>query len=55
MGMQQHSDNNQQVAEIIKFCSHLEEMIGHAINPEVAAHIWIRKFAKAWRNEHPFQ
>jgi hypothetical protein len=48
------SDNNQQVAEILEFCHHLEDVIGHAINPDIAAHIWIRKFAKSWRNDHPF-
>ena len=54
MSSSNRSDNNQQIAEILKFCHHLEDVIGHEINPDIAANIWIRRFAQSWRNQHPF-
>jgi hypothetical protein len=46
-------DNEKQVWEIAKYQQYLAEMVGKEIDKDVAARIWIRKYAKAWRLRHP--
>jgi hypothetical protein len=46
-------DNEKQVWEIAKYQQYLAEMIGKEIDKDVAARIWIRKYAKVWRLRHP--
>jgi hypothetical protein len=45
-------DNPQQIQEIIDYCRHLSRLAGRMINPEIAARIWIRKYARVWRLKH---
>jgi hypothetical protein len=54
MSAQYPSDNGDQVQEILKFCQHLEDVIGQEINENIAAEIWIKHYAESWRNRHPF-
>lgn len=46
-------DNEKQVWEIVKYRQYLAELIGKEIDKDVAARIWIRKYAKIWRLRHP--
>jgi hypothetical protein len=46
-------DNEKQVSEITKYQRYLAELIGKEIDSDIAARIWIRKFAKLWRLRHP--
>ncbi|MGL1901063.1 MAG: hypothetical protein OCC49_02920 [Fibrobacterales bacterium] len=47
------SDNDDQIQEILKFCHHLEDVVGLEINQNIAAEIWIKHYAESWRNRHP--
>jgi hypothetical protein len=46
-------DNEKQVWEIAKYQQYLAELIGREIDKDIAARIWIRKYAKIWRLRHP--
>ena len=46
-------DNQKQVLEIIKYKQRLSKIIGKEIPNNIAALIWIRKYAKIWRLQHP--
>ena len=46
-------DNEKQVCEITKYQQHLAELIGREIDKDIAAGIWIRKYAEIWRLRHP--
>jgi hypothetical protein len=46
-------DNEKQVSEITRYQRYLAELIGKEIDSDIAARIWIRKFAKLWRLKHP--
>ncbi|MCP4220230.1 MAG: hypothetical protein GY765_36700 [bacterium] len=46
-------DNIKQVREIKGYCLYLSLLTGRKIPIEVAAAIWIRKYADVWRLKHP--
>jgi hypothetical protein len=46
-------DNIKQIEEILKYYKYLVKIIGKDIDINLAARIWIRKFAKIWRLQHP--
>jgi hypothetical protein len=46
-------DNEKQVWEIARYQQYLTELIGKEIDKDIAAGIWIRKYAKVWRLRHP--
>jgi hypothetical protein len=46
-------DNREQVEEIRKYQSRLSGLTGKDIPAEMAAWLWIRKYAKVWRLRHP--
>jgi hypothetical protein len=46
-------DNDIQIREILKYDEHLRDCTGRDIPVEVAAAIWIRKYARLWRTSHP--
>lgn len=45
-------DNFLQIDEIKKYQRHLQEVTGEEVDEEVAALIWIRKYAHDWRLRH---
>ncbi len=47
-------DNQEQIKEIINYRDHLSQIIHRELNLDIVAAIWIRKFAKQWRNGHNF-
>jgi hypothetical protein len=46
-------DNEKQVWEIAKYQQYLADLIGKEIDKDIAARIWIRKYAQIWRLRHP--
>lgn len=52
-GLRAGMDNRQQIEEIRNFALHLCRLTGQLIPEELAARIWIRKYAKIWRLKHP--
>jgi len=46
-------DNSSQIAEIRKYRERLSRMVGHDIDDDVAAQLWIRTYARLWRLTHP--
>jgi len=46
------SDNLKQIEEIRNYVKHLYSMTGVWVAEDVAAVIWIRKYAKVWRLTH---
>jgi hypothetical protein len=42
-------DNSLQIEEIKRYQRHLEEQTGETVDEEVAALLWIRKYAHFWR------
>jgi hypothetical protein len=53
LNMTMTMDNEKQVWEIARYQHYLAEMIGKDIDKDIAARIWIRKYAKIWRLRHP--
>jgi hypothetical protein len=47
-------DNEKQVKEITRYQRYLADVVGREIDKNIAARIWIRKYAKVWRLTHPF-
>jgi hypothetical protein len=45
-------DNTLQIEEIKKYQRHLSEITGETVDEEVAALLWIRKYAQVWRLQH---
>lgn len=45
-------DNRLQCLEIQKFQQRLSRLLGRTIDRNVAATIWVRKYAKIWRLKH---
>jgi hypothetical protein len=43
------NDNKQQILEIRKYQERLSRFLGKQIDDNIAAVIWIRKYAKIWR------
>lgn len=48
-------DNMQQIEEIQRYRLHLCKILRNEINLDEAARIWIEKYARLWRNKHPFE
>jgi hypothetical protein len=48
-------DNKEQIEEIKKYRQHLSSLVGHEIENNAAAFIWINKYAEKWRLTHPPQ
>ena len=46
-------DNLKQIEEIEKYRQRLSRILEHEIDPDVAALIWIRRYAELWRAAHP--
>ena len=46
-------DNYDQLSKILKYQEHLSTVVGKEIDNNVAAQIWIRKYAEVWRLKHP--
>ena len=42
-------DNSKQIAEIRKYRLRLSKILRKEIDEDIAAEIWIRKYAEAWR------
>jgi hypothetical protein len=42
-------DNSLQIEEIKRYQRHLEELTGEKVDEEIAALLWIRKYAHSWR------
>jgi len=51
--LESHMDNSSQIAEIRKYRERLSRMVGHDIDDDVAAQLWIRTYARLWRLTHP--
>jgi hypothetical protein len=45
-------DNLLQIDEIKKYQRYLQENTGEDVDEEMAALIWIRKYANQWRSRH---
>ena len=45
-------ENKKQIVEIKKYQDRLSRFVGKKIDPNTAAIIWIRKYAKIWRMQH---
>ena len=46
-------DNYLQIDEIKKYQHYLQQITGGHVDEEIAALVWIRKFAGDWRSKHP--
>jgi hypothetical protein len=45
-------DNLQQIKEIMSYREHLCTIVHRELNLDTVAAIWIRKYAKLWRQDH---
>ncbi|MBD3393944.1 MAG: hypothetical protein GF418_17550 [Chitinivibrionales bacterium] len=45
-------DNYSQIAAIRRYREHLSRQVGRDIDANVAARLWVRKYARLWRIVH---
>jgi len=46
-------DNRTQILQIEKYRQRLARMRGRDVDCDIAARLWIRKYARLWRISHP--
>jgi hypothetical protein len=47
-------DNLEQVREILRYWRNLCQTTGMTIDPDMAARLWVRRYARQWRQRHPY-